>query len=187
MKTASAVRRETFFDFPYHSFRNISCPEDLENGRKVFSGHAPATSVLNLPTDENVRDYLLEAEGRKRRRPTQVHKAIRDTLDNTPHNFSILNGGIVVVARDYEVDEQKKLLKLLKPSIINGSQTQGVLNDFYRESKDAETELPTIHVTFELIVTNDDELIAETSIARNFQNDVMTLSIAGRLGQLDEL
>src|SRR5581483_7951112 len=83
--------------------------------------------------------------------------------------------------------EQKKLLKLLKPSIINGSQTQGVLNDFYRESKDAETELPTIHVTFELIVTNDDELIAETSIARNFQNDVMTLSIAGRLGQLDEL
>jgi hypothetical protein len=33
----------------------------------------------------------------------------------------------------------------------------------------------------------NDNLIGEVSIARNFQNDVMSISIAGRLGQLDEL
>jgi hypothetical protein len=34
-----------------------------------------------------------------------------------------------------------------------------------------------------VIVTNDDDLIAEISIARNFQNDVLAISIAGRLTQ----
>ena len=38
-----------------------------------------------------------------------------------------------------------------------------------------------------MIVTADDNLIAEISIARNFQNDVKNLSIAGRRGQLEEL
>lgn len=174
-------------DFPFHSLRNISCPEDNDNGRKVLFGHAPATSILDLPTDENVRDYLLEAEGRKRRQPTQVHRAIRDTLDNTPHNFSVLNGGVSMVARDYKVDDKEKVLRLLKPSIINGSQTKGILKDYYRDMKENSDTPPPIHVTFELIVTEDDALIAETSIARNFQNDVMAVSIAGRLGQLKEL
>ena len=41
----------------------------------------------------------------------------------------MLNGGIVIVARDYEVDEKTKTLSLTRPSIINGAQTQGVLRD----------------------------------------------------------
>lgn len=47
--------------------------------------------------------------------------------------------------------------------------------------------LPEVNVTFELIVADDDEIIAETWIARNYQNDVKLVSIVGRLGQLDEL
>ncbi len=187
MQQTSITDDRVLVEFPFYSLRNVSCPEDVDNGRKVLFGHAPATSILNLPTDENVRDYLLEAEGRKRRQPTQVHRAVRNTLENTPHNFSVLNGGVSMVARDYEVDDKKKVLRLLKPSIINGSQTQGVLRDYYRDMKESDSVPPLIHVTFELIVTEDDALIAETSIARNFQNDVMTVSIAGRLGQLEEL
>lgn len=187
MSRTPPVNDRTLVEFPFYSFRNVSCPEDTDSGRKVLFGHAPATSILKLPTDENVRDYLLEAEGRKRRQPTQVHRAITETLKNTPHNFSVLNGGVTLVARDYEADEKRKVLRLLKPSIINGSQTQGVLKDFYRELDIVGEEPSVIHVTFELIVTDDDELIAETSISRNFQNDVMSVSIAGRLGQLEEL
>jgi hypothetical protein len=174
-------------DFPFYSLRNVSCPEDAENGRKVLFGHTPAPNVLNLKTDENVRDYLVATPGKKRRQYTQVHRAIRETLENDPQNFSLLNGGITIVARDYEVDEKKKMVRLLKPSIINGSQTQGVLEDYYREMQETGATPPTIHITFELIVTDDDSLIAETSIARNFQEDVMTISIAGRLGQLEDL
>ena len=174
-------------DFPFYSVRNVSCPEDLENKRKVLFGSALATAVLDLDTDQNVRAYLLEAEGKKHRRPTQVLRAIRETLDSEPHNFSVKNGGVTIVAHDYEVDEKRKTLRLLKPSIINGSQTQGVLKGYYRDMEESGMTPPLIHVTFELIVTDDEKLIADTSISRNFQEDVMTISIAGRLGQLEDL
>jgi hypothetical protein len=184
--TAQKAAREVV-PFPYHSFRNISCPEDLANDRKVFSGHAPVTSVLHLSTDENVRAYLLEAEGKQRRRETQVNHEIRETLESNPESFSILNTGVVIVAHSHEVDEQKKLLHLKKPSIINGSQTQGVLRDHFNRAEEAGKTPPNIHLKYELIVTDDEELIAEISIARNFQNDVANISIAGRRGQLDQL
>lgn len=187
MKSTAIEQNADIVDFPYYSFRNVSCPEDTDNNRKVLFGHAPIDSVLSLCTDENVRDYLLDAEGKQRRKPTSVHRAIEDTLKNSPHKFSVLNGGVVIVARNYRVEEQKKLLFLHKPSIINGSQTQGVIKDFLNDCKKQGVESPEVHVTFELIITTDDDLIAEISIARNFQNDVMSLSIAGRLGQLDEL
>lgn len=170
---------------PYSSLRNISSPEDLENGRRVVVGHVAATSILSLDTNENVRDYLLDAEGRQRAVPTQVHRAIQETLKDRPQDFSVLNGGVVIVARDVEVDEKNKVIKLTRPSIINGSQTQGVIRDFVKEY--GELSLLNCHIKFEIIVTDDDGLIAEISIARNFQNDVMAISIAGRLGQLDEL
>ncbi|EHC18587.1 hypothetical protein [Fischerella thermalis] len=73
MKHATSKRSVDFVEFPYNSSRNVSCPEDIENNRKILFGHAPLTSVLSLPTNENVRDYLLDAEGKQRRRPTSVH------------------------------------------------------------------------------------------------------------------
>src|SRR5690349_3947345 len=99
-----AQKSSPLVPFPFHSFRNISCPEDVANDRKVFAGHAPVTSVLRLDTDENVRSYLLEAEGKERRRETQVNGEIRATLEGNPELFSILNSGIVIVAHGHEVD-----------------------------------------------------------------------------------
>lgn len=186
-RVRTSVTRNTV-QFTYYNVRKISSPEDLHNGRKVYIGHAPISEVINLPTDENVRDYLLEAEGRKRRVPTQVHRAIEDTLKNNSDSFSVLNSGVVIVARSCQVNESKKCLELTRPSIINGSQTQGVIRDFLKEHKEPFAEEdPEPHVKFEIIVTDNEDLIAEISIARNFQNDVMTISIVGRLGQLDEL
>src|SRR6185503_13216595 len=187
MATSTAKSPRSVVVFPFHSFRNISCPEDTANDRRVFSGQAPVTSFVPLSTDENVRDYLLEAEGKQRRRETQVNREIRLTLGSHPEQFSILNGGIVIVARNHEVDEQKKILRLTRPSIINGSQTQGVLKDFLEKLASEGRDLPAIHVKYELVVTDDEELIGEISIARNFQNDVASISIAGRRGQLEEL
>lgn len=175
------------FVLAYHSCRNITCPEDEENSRRVLCGRVPATSILDLPTDENVRDYLLGVEGRKRNRPTDVHRRIQDTLENYPYNFPILNGGVVIVTRGYEVDEKSKCLTLRRPSIINGAQTQGVLRDFYQSLEKDGNDLPIIYVTYELIVTEDEDLISETSIARNSQNSVEAISIVGSLGQLDDL
>lgn len=167
----------------YHVIRNISSPEDQAADRSVYSGQFPIESVVDIPTDENVRGFLIEAEGKQTRMPTRVHKAIRNTLENQPDVFSVLNGGMVIVARSSEVDEKAKMIRLQDPSIINGSQTQGMIREFLSQG----TPLTRTHVKFELIITDDPGLIAEISIARNFQNDVQSISIAGRRGQLDEL
>jgi hypothetical protein len=180
--TSKSVRTESVL--PFHSVRHISCPEDIENDRRIYAGHAPIKGIIGLSTDEDVRKYLLEAEGKKRRRPTQVHMAIQDTLENYSHNFSVLNSGVVLVARDCQIEEKEKRLLLKHASIVNGAQTQGIIVDFLKKNNG---DIPEVHIKFELIVTSDEALIAEIAIARNFQNDVMSLSIAGRLGELDEL
>ncbi|MGE5513102.1 MAG: AIPR family protein [Bacteroidota bacterium] len=181
--TAHQRRHSSRVPFFYHTLRNISAPEDVDAGRRVYAGIAPATSFVDLPEDENVRTYIVTAEGKKRQRLTDVHRRIRDTLDNKPNDFVILNSGIVIVARDVEVDEKTKKVNLETPSIINGSQTRGELEHYLSGAG----ELFPVSCKFELVVTDDDDLIAEVSIARNFQNDVATLSIAGRKGVLDEL
>ncbi len=183
MKENKNARSGQPLELPFHSFRNISSPEDTVNDRRVYAGHMPAKAALKLPTHENVREYLVEAEGKQVRRQTQVHRAILETLEQKPDIFCVLNGGITIVARECVADEKEKLLRLEDPSIINGSQTQGVLKDFFEDNKEANG----IHIKYELVVTDEDDLIAEISIARNFQNDVKSLSIVGRRGQLNEL
>jgi hypothetical protein len=184
MPNSNGTRSASTFEFPYATCRNISGPEDEEAGRKVYAGHAPASSILPLEDDENVREYLVDAHGKAKARPTLVHQAIRKTLADHPDQFSILNGGIVIVARAVEVDDKRKVLILKRPSIINGSQTQGELRKYYDAPHGEDFFEPSIK--YELIVTTDNDLIAEISISRNFQNDVRAISIARR-GQLDEL
>lgn len=178
--------RQLFTEVSFDSFRNVTSPIDKDLQRKVFAGQVPIQEIRDLPTDDNVRDYLVEAEGKQRRRKTQVHEAILDTLRNNPQDFAILNGGVTIVARDYEVDEQKKILRLLQPSIINGSQTQGVIREYLGDNQIIKPDQP-VFIKFELIVASDENLIAETSIARNYQNDVQQLSIVGRRGHLNDL
>lgn len=173
------------YTFRYLSCRNISSPEDESQNRKVYSGHAPASSVLDFEDNENVREYLVDAQGKQKKSPTLVHQAIRKTLHDTPDQFSILNGGMVIVARNAAVDDKEKVIRLLKPSIINGSQTQGELRRYFKTFEGRPDMVPSIK--YELIITDDDDLIAEISIARNFQNDVRAISIAGRRGQLEDL
>lgn len=173
------------YRLPFENCRNITSSHDQNAGRKILVGQAPAFSVLQLEDNENVREYLVDAQGKQKRSPTLVHQAIRKTLENDAERFNVLNGGMVLVASAAEIDEKNKQLILTNASIINGSQTQGELRRFYDRYNNAPDVEPTLK--FEIIVTEDADLIAEVSIARNFQNDVKPVSIAGRLGQLDEL
>src|SRR5947209_20253740 len=105
MTTPDGAPRAPNFEFPYITCRNISGPEDEAAERKVYAGHAPASSVLALEDDQSVREYLVEARGSAKSQPTTVHRAIRKTLADQPDQFSILNAGMVIVARSAEVDD----------------------------------------------------------------------------------
>ncbi len=173
------------YRLPYITCRNISAPEDEAEGRKVYAGHVAVSAVLDLEDNENVREYLVNAKGKQKNSPTLVHQAIRKTLDDHPDQFSVLNGGMVIVARNALVDDKAKILVLSDASIINGSQTQGELQRYFKKHDGDPPYMPSLK--YELIVTSDSDLIAEISIARNFQNDVRPISIAGRRGQLEDL
>jgi predicted ester cyclase len=167
----------------YHHLRSVTSPEDQHQNRKRYCGVARADSIFKIDTDENVRGFLGRDEEDKKRKPTLVNQAIKNTLENNPKDFALLNSGVVIVAEDALVDDPKKIVRLVKPSIINGAQTKGVLEEYFSD-KDY-YEIPSI--SFELIVTEDTDLVAEISIARNYQNKVDDISIFGKRGRFDEL
>jgi AIPR protein len=186
MAAQASSGRATPVYLTYNTLRSVNSPEDTQAGRRRYCGVASADSFFALNTDENVRAYLGRDESNNKRKSTKVNMAIRETLAENRECFPLLNSGIVIVAHDVKVDDNSKPPKvaLYSPSIINGAQTQGVLKDFFRERPD-DTEYPSVN--FELIVTDDEELIGDISIARNYQNEVTDLSIFGRLGRFDEL
>lgn len=187
MGSSAEARDRVPVVFQYHSLRSVVSPEDSAAGRRRYCGVAPATSLFGLPTDENVRRFLGKDEDDKKRKSTQVNKAIRETLIENRDHFAVLNGGIVIVARAADVDDKQKSLSLRQCSIINGAQTVGVLKEFQQnppseladdDFDDAKQPvLPSVH--FEVIITDDEGLIADITVARNFQNAVQDISIYG--------
>jgi len=172
------------FKLEYLTLKSVSAPEDQENGRKRYCGVAKANKLLELDWNENVRRYLgADQEGNKRK-STLVNLAIRNTIDERRDLFPMLNTGMTVVARAVTVDDAHRCAHLIGASIINGAQTKGVIADYFRENPH-DSDYPTVN--FELIVTDDEELVGDISISRNFQNKVAELSIYGRQGRFDEL
>src|SRR4029078_2840880 len=70
------------------------------------------------------------------------------------------------------------------PIIITGAQRSGVLREYFKDHGE-DVDFPSVN--FELIVCEDEDLIAEISIARNFQNKVADLSIYGRKELFDPI
>lgn len=169
----------------YNSLRNVTPPEDESAGRKRYCGNALANHFFEIPDDLNIRDYLqTEVNGKPVKKRTQVNDAIRDQLDRDRSVFPILSGGITMVCKDAVVDDKDKKLTLERCSIINGTQTRGVLRSYFEEHPD-DQDYPTVN--FEIIVCSDERLVAEITIARNYQNAVLPVSTYGARGLFEAL
>jgi hypothetical protein len=162
-------------------------------GQNLWRKLAPMNSQQQLARDVDVRHSLpfsagIESQDCLYRGSISCHRkkagAIRETLENNRADFPILNSGVVIVAREAEVEDAKRQVLLQGASIINGAQTKGVLEDYFGSNPE-DREYPS--VSFELIVADEPDLIANISIARNFQNRVDDLSIYGRHGLFDDL
>src|SRR4029077_9303657 len=184
MNTTNSGSNSGAFSLEYVTLKSVSAPEDHESNRKRYCGVAKADKLLELSWDENVRAYLgVDEEGKKRKSPL-VNLAIRDTIENRRDLFPVLNTGIVIVARRVTVEDSKRTARLERASIINGAQTRGVIADYFHEHPE-DIDYPSVN--FELIVTEDEELVGDISISRNFQTKVEALSIYGRQGRFDEI
>jgi hypothetical protein len=161
------------------SISDITTDADRAMSVQHWVGQAPITEVLELDTSENIRAFV------ESKRRTPLHKEILATLQDSPVFFPILNGGLTIVAS--EIKQFDSSIHLTNPSIINGGQTQGVIRQYLAECEKREESPNFANVKIELLITQDANLKARASVARNSQHAVQKLSIAGRLGYLDDL
>ena len=169
----------------YNSLRNVTPPEEESAGRRRYCGNARASEFFDIPDDLNIRDYLQEkVNGKPIKKETNVNKAMRDQLDGDRSLFPILNGGITLVAQEAALDDKDRKVKLHNSSIINGTQTCGVLREYF-ENHPEDAVYPTVN--FEIVVCSDKQLAAEITIARNYQNAVLPVSTYGARGIFNDL
>ena len=187
MTTKIGGDRDTLVELNFHTLSNFQSKKDTESGKSMVIGLFNAKDLIDIPVTGNVRDYLkLNIKTGEHKVNTGVHAQIYDTLLNRPEDFHLLNGGLTLIADAiYERDNNKKRISLVNPQLINGAQTQGVLKTFFNEYNS------DINVKVEIILVTTDELRKELfddiSIARNQQNHVKAISIAGKKKYLDRL
>ncbi len=169
----------------YNTLRNVTPPEEEAVGRRRYCGNAQSDQFLEIPDSLNIREYLQEeVNGKPIKKRTQVNDTIRDQLDQDRSLFPVLNGGIALIAKDVAVEDKNRRVRLHDPSIINGTQTRGVLRDFFKAHPE-DGAFPSIN--FEIIICDDDRLAAEITIARNYQNAVLPVSTYGARGYFKDL
>ncbi len=133
--------------------------------KNIFHCTVDGVEIANLVEkhryilDNNIRHHL----GHR----MKVNKGIRETLEEYPEKFAEYNNGSTMTAVDVKVDEDKKLIHLDSPIIVNGAQSShGILDvSKKRKSLDAETQL-------KIIKTDDEEHQKNITRFSNSQNAV---------------
>lgn len=171
-------------ELAYESIRNLTSPEEKQNGAKSYFANVPVRELLKLDTEANLRSYVPEHPGKRR---SQVHMAIGQTLSDRPERFIQLSGGITVSASDIDIDDTRKVVRVKRGSIINGAQTQGEIRRFLDETDDSGEPIPEFHARVEFIIDPDPDFIVETAIARNTATNVQRISMAGKKRYFDDL
>lgn len=168
-------------NLPYSVIRNLTSPDEKANGVQTWFANVSAKHILNIGTQDNLRSYIAEHSLSKR---NPVHKQIENTIQELPDRFINRNSGITITCTLCEIDDNKKVARLEKASIINGAQTQGELKRYFEaENGDAIDFM----VRVEIIMEPVHEQIVEIAIARNTATAVKSVSQAGARGYLKDL
>ena len=162
------------FKFNYLTLRNLT-PKGLDS--QIYRGVCEARSILGIPTDKNVRDAI--------ERSTKLRSAMRNSIVDNPQDFVLKNSGISMLVNSIEVRDGDRLAMLRAPSIINGAQTQAVVDWWCEQHSTDEPTQPLVQ--FEILVLGSEELDREVSVTRNSMNKVNVTSIMGYQGHFDEL
>ena len=168
----------------YSILRNVTTPEESENGATTYSLVLPASEILKIGTDDNLRDYIPEHNKKQR---SMVHRAIAATIRNERDRFSQMNSGFLIGASDADVDDKNRRIVLSDASINNGAQSQGEIRMYFEECDEADIEAEDFSVRAELSVEPDRATRIKIAIARNTATKVQDVSKAGKQGYFDDL
>ena len=181
--TSNDVRgRETRIS--YQLIRNVTSPEEKENGVQTYVANIPAIELKKLGTEDNLRTYIPEHSAKRR---NAVHKAIERTIAEEPSRFINRNSGVTIACSKATVNDNANLITMSGASIINGAQTQGEILRYLTELSEDDGSEPAFNVRAEIIVDPEHSSIVETAIARNTATRVQDISQAGARGHLNDL
>lgn len=134
---------------PFSEFRKILIDEN-DNIRSIF--------------DDNVRDF----QGAE----NPVNSKISSTLESeNSERFVVFNNGVTVVANSLKTSGNKFIISDFQ--IVNGCQTSNVLYQ-NRNNKN----IQSLYVPFRLIVTDDDSVKSQVTLATNSQTAIKTEQLA---------
>jgi hypothetical protein len=92
---------------------------------------------------------------------------IETPIQQDPQRFITRNSAFVIAASEIAIDDNKKIVRLTDPSILNGAQSQGEIKRWidseYGEQGLFDKEEPPFFVRAEIIVDPDSDPIVETA------------------------
>ena len=168
----------------YSILRNVTTPEESENSAGTYSVVLPASEILKIGTEDNLRDYI-PAHNKKQR--SMVHRAIAATIRNERDRFSQMNSGFLIGASRADVDDKHRRITLYDASINNGAQSQGEIRMYFEECEDLGVDPEEFSIRAEIGVEPDSATRIKIAIARNTATKVQDISKAGKQGYFDEL
>jgi hypothetical protein len=159
-------------------------PEERKNNSKSYVALINIRDILSFNIDENLRDAYNSTNSRKK--PTAVHKNIRETFLENPERFIQYHSGFTIVCDDIQTRiGYAQDITFINASLIDGGQTQGMLreifDDFGHEYYDRATA--KVHI----LVEQDKEERVNIAIARNSTTNVAELSKMGGEGYFESL
>jgi AIPR protein len=168
----------------YQKIRDVSTKAEEQNSAATYIAVIPAVEILKIGTEGNLRDYIPSHPGKKR---NQVHKAIGDTIRNSPDRFPQFNSGFLVGASKIKIDDSAKTVSIWDASVNNGAQTQGEIELYLQECEEEGEDPNEVSARLEISVEPDRAVRTEIAIARNTMTRIQDISQAGRRGYFKDL
>jgi hypothetical protein len=142
---------------------------DIKGVKEAYLGVIPFSEFVKLIQDENQTIHnIFDDNVRDFQGENAVNKKIKNTLTKGDFDlFCVLNNGVTVVATS--ITPAGNRFTLRDYQIVNGCQTSNVLHDCQ-----SIPGIETTNIPIKIIVTDNDEIKTEITLATNSQTEVKT-------------
>ena len=151
------------------NFQNRITLPDIRGVKEAYLGLLPFSEFIKLIQDENQTIHnIFDDNVRDFQGENTVNKKIKATLAKNDFDlFCVLNNGVTVVATS--ITPAGNRFTLRDYQVVNGCQTSNVLHDCQNIPGIEDTNIP-----IKIIVTDNDEIKTEITLATNSQTEVKT-------------
>lgn len=150
-------------------FTNRITLPDIDGVQEAYLGVLPFNQFIQLVQDSNKKVYsIFDDNVRDFQGDNSVNNQIKNTITTGKFDlFSLLNNGVTIVANAVVATGNRFNLKDYQ--IVNGCQTSNILHECQEVDG-----VDNVHIPIKIIVTNNDDIKTEITLATNSQTAIKT-------------